>query len=63
MKDPRVVKLRKVYKGILDDEQVSALVEQGLDSPRKIKAAKRADLQRVPLIGAATANRLKEKRG
>ena len=55
--DARVTKLK--HKLNCDTELATALVEAGLDTPRKIKAAKESDIEKK--LGKTRADIVKEK--
>ena len=57
MPDARVDKM--ISKGV-PDAVAEALVNAGIDTPRKIKAATNKDLEAVKGIGAATVAGLRE---
>jgi len=56
--DPRTRKLQQLG---VDKEAAAALVEAGLDTPRKIKAAKVADLRKAKADKLPAVMRWREK--
>ena len=58
--DARIAKLGKLLE---DNDLAATLVASGLDTPRKIRATKKADLEKIKGIGSATSGRIKAKFG
>ena len=55
--DKRVMKLRKWF----DKADAEALVEAGVDTPRKIRAANQSAVEKAKGIGSVKAKAIKEK--
>lgn len=56
-------RMRKLGILLSDTELAETLVNAGLDLPRKIRAAKKSDLQKIKGIGKATADKIKIRFG